>query len=268
MRTPLIAGNWKMNTTVSEATKLVLDMQGELDGVEGVEKVLCPPFVSLSAVEAIVRGSSVKLGAQNMHFEEKGAYTGEISPSMLRQMCQFVILGHSERRMYFGETDEIVNRKVKAALAGGLRPILCIGERLEDNEAGRTEEVLRRQVTGDFQGIDRADVSHGSERCDDAGRDLVIAYEPVWAIGTGKAASGKEAVATVRFVRNVLAELWGVDTTRGVRILYGGSVTTANIAEFISDPEIDGALVGGASLKADDFVGIVRQTAEIKGSAR
>jgi triosephosphate isomerase len=251
MRIPFIAGNWKMNTTATEAERLVLEMLEKLDRIEGVEKVLCPPFVSLVGISMMLQNSSIKLGAQNMYFEAKGAYTGEISPVMLRELCEFVILGHSERRWYFGETDEIVNKKVKAALADKLKPILCIGERLEENEAGKTEEVISRQVTAALSGTEPV-------------RDLVVAYEPVWAIGTGKAASGKQAGATIQFIRDVVARLWNKSIAQDLRVLYGGSVTGANIAEFISHPEIDGALVGGASLKAEEFVGIVEKTAEIK----
>lgn len=252
MRIPFIAGNWKMNTTVTEAEKLVLEMLDKLDRIEGVEKVLCPPFVSLVAINMMLQGSSIKLGAQNMYFETKGAYTGEISPVMLGQLCEFVILGHSERRGYFGETDEIVNKKIKTALTNKLKPILCVGERLAENETGKTEEVINRQVTAALNGIEPV-------------RDLVIAYEPVWAIGTGKAASSAQAAATIQSIRDVVAKLWNKSIAQDLRILYGGSVTSANIAEFISHPEIDGALVGGASLKAEEFVSIVEQTAEIKG---
>jgi len=252
MRIPFIAGNWKMNTTVAEAEKLVLEMLDKLDRIEGVEKVLCPPFVSLVAINMMLQGSAIKLGAQNMYFEIKGAYTGEISPVMLSELCEFVILGHSERRGYFGETDEIVNKKVKTALANKFKPILCVGERLAENEAGKTEEVINRQVTAALNGIEPV-------------RDLVIAYEPVWAIGTGKAASSAQAAATIQSIRDVVAKLWNKSIAQDLRILYGGSVTSANIAEFISHPEIDGALVGGASLKAEEFVSIVEQTAEIKG---
>jgi triosephosphate isomerase len=255
MRIPFIAGNWKMNTTAAEAEQLVLEMLDKLDRIEGVERVLCPPFVSLVAISMMLQGSFIKLGAQNMYFEAAGAYTGEISPVMLRELCQFVILGHSERRWYFGETDEIVNKKVKAALANRLRPILCVGERLADNEAGKTEEVVDRQVTAALNGIEPVS-------------NLVIAYEPVWAIGTGKAASTKQAAATIQFIRDTLAKLWNKSIAQDLRILYGGSVTSANIAEFISHPEIDGALVGGASLKAGEFVSIVEQTAEIKGRTK
>ena len=251
MRIPFIAGNWKMNTTVTEAEKLVLEMLDKLDRIEGVEKVLCPPFVSLVAINMMLQGSSIKLGAQNMYFETKGAYTGEISPVMLSELCEFVILGHSERRGYFGETDEIVNKKVKTALANKFKPILCVGERLAENEAGKTEEVINRQVTAALNGIEPV-------------RDLVIAYEPVWAIGTGKAASSAQAAATIQSIRDVVAKLWNKSIAQDLRILYGGSVTSANIAEFIFHPEIDGALVGGASLNAEEFVSIVEQTAEIK----
>ena len=251
MRIPFVAGNWKMNTTVTEAERLVIEMLEKLDRVEGVGKVLCPPFISLVAINMMLHGSSVKLGAQNMYFETKGAYTGEISPLMLRELCEFVILGHSERRGYFGDTDEIVHKKVKTALANKLKPILCVGERLEENEAGKTGEVINMQVAAALEGVEPV--------C-----DLVIAYEPVWAIGTGKAASGEQAAATSRFIRDVVAKIWDKSIAQDLRILYGGSVTNANIAEFISQPEIDGALVGGASLKAEEFVSIVEQTAEIK----
>ncbi len=251
MRIPLIAGNWKMNTTVSQAEQLVIDMLEGLDGIEGVEKVLCPPFVSLVPLNMMLRSSSIKLGAQNMYFETAGAYTGEISPLMVKELCEFVILGHSERRSYFGETDEIVNRKVKAALANELKPILCVGERLEENEAGRTEEVVERQVRAALNGIEPV-------------RDLVIAYEPVWAIGTGRAATGRQAAATIGFIRDTVAGLWSKELAQGIRVLYGGSVTAANIAEFVSYPDVDGALVGGASLKVEEFISIVQQTAQIK----
>ena len=251
MRIPFIAGNWKMNPTAAEAERLVLEMLERLDRIEGVEKVLCPPFVSLVSISMMLENSSIKLGAQNMYFEARGAYTGEVSPVMLRELCEFVILGHSERRWYFGETDEIVNKKVKAALTNKLKPILCIGERLEENEAGKTEEVINRQVRAALNGIEPVS-------------DLVIAYEPVWAIGTGKAASGKEAAATIQSIRDILRKLWNEGMPQDLRILYGGSVTGANVAEFVSLPEIDGALVGGASLKADEFAGIVEKTAKIK----
>lgn len=251
MRIPIIAGNWKMNTTVGEAAELVKAMQSRLATLNGVERVLCPPFVSLTTVGQLIKGSPVKLGAQNMYFEEKGAYTGEVSPLMLAGLCEYVILGHSERRQFFGETDEIVNKKVKAALRAGLKPILCVGEKLDENEGGKTEEVIVREVRGALSGIE-------------APATLVIAYEPIWAIGTGKAATGKQANTTISLIRRTVAELFGEGLAEGMRIQYGGSVTAANIAEFISEPDIDGALVGGASLKAGEFISIAAQTAEIK----
>jgi triosephosphate isomerase len=252
MRLSLIAGNWKMNTTVTEAVALVQSMQQRLDEIKGVEKVVCPPFISLTAVAELVKDSSIELGAQNMHFEDKGAYTGEHSPLMISGLCQFVILGHSERREHFGESDVVINKKVQAALKVGLKPILCVGERLEEKEAGRTIEVISRQIRADLEGMTSAG-------------GLVIAYEPIWAIGTGRAASGEQANDTIGVIRKLIAEIYSDEVAQALRILYGGSVTRANIAEFISQPEIDGALVGGASLRADEFVSIVEQTARIKG---
>jgi triosephosphate isomerase (TIM) len=252
MRRPLIAGNWKMNTTIGEALSLVKQMLGDLLAIDSVDKVICPPFVSLSEIRDLTEGTSVRLGAQNMYFKEKGAFTGEISPLMLRNLCKYVILGHSERRQYFGETDATVNEKVRAALNFNLLPILCIGETLEENEAGKTNSVLERQVKEGLKDIT-------------ATKDLVLAYEPIWAIGTGKAATGVQAGKTIGFIRSTLSALWGKDLASAVRILYGGSVTGANITEFMKEPEIDGGLVGGASLKAEEFIDIVRQTAAAKG---
>jgi triosephosphate isomerase len=251
MRIPLIAGNWKMNTTVAEAEKLASSLRDSLDKIDGIEKVLCPPIISLTTLSKVLQGSSVKLGAQNMYFEARGAYTGEISPLMLKGLVEFVILGHSERRSYFAETDELVNKKVQAALDFKLKPILCVGERLEENEAGKTEQVITRQLEGNLANIEPS-------------IDLVIAYEPIWAIGTGKAADGITAATTIKFIRDNLANLWNSDIAQEVRLLYGGSVTSNNIAEFVFQPEIDGALVGGASLKADEFSSIVGQSAAIK----
>jgi triosephosphate isomerase len=241
MRIPLIAGNWKMNTTLTEAINLVNEMLPRLEEVNNIDILLCPPFISLAAVKGLLEGSPVKLGAQDLYFAEKGAYTGEISPPMLKELCEFVIIGHSERRQYFNETGEIVNKKLQAALKTGLKPILCVGERLEENEAGRAEEVI-----------------------DDIG-SLLIAYEPVWAIGTGRAATGSQANETIGLIRRNMAKLYSETVARDLRILYGGSVTAGNTAEFMGQPKIDGALVGGASLKADEFIGIVKQTKEIKG---
>ncbi len=253
MRVPMIAGNWKMNTTVSEAIELVSKMLRELDEIDNVDKVLCPPFISLAAVGQLIKGSSIKLGAQNIYFEEKGAYTGEISPLMLADLCEFVIIGHSERRQYFNETDEIINQKVQAALKVGLKPILCIGERLEENEAGRMAEVVTRQLRSALAGID---YRHG----------MIIAYEPVWAIGTGRAATGKQANETISLIRRNISELYGEESARDLRILYGGSVTADNATEFMPQPEVDGALVGGASLKADQFLSIVQQTSGVRAN--
>ncbi len=251
MRVPIIAGNWKMNTTLSEATELVKAMRAGLDQIDNVDKIICPPFISLARVGELIKGSSLKLGAQNVYFEEKGAYTGEISPLMLADQCEFVIIGHSERRQYFNETGEIVNKKIVAALKVGLKPILCIGERLEENEAGRTEEVVTEQLRSSL-----AEIAYLN--------GLVIAYEPVWAIGTGRAATGEQANETIGLIRRNIAKLYDKETAQNMRILYGGSVTAANTAEFINQPEIDGALVGGASLKASEFSSIVKQTSEIK----
>jgi triosephosphate isomerase len=248
----MIAGNWKMNTIINEAVALVKAMRPDLDRLQGVEKVVCPPFVSLAAVKEVIQGSSVKLGAQNIFYEDKGAYTGEVAPPMLSGLCEYVIIGHSERRQYFGETDDIVDKKMKAVVNHGLKPILCIGERLEENEAGQTETVLTRQVTAC---ADHDYFTHGT----------VIAYEPVWAIGTGLAATAAQANATIGFIRRLVTTQQGGDIGGSVRILYGGSVTASNIAEFMRESEIDGALVGGASLKAAEFVDIARQASEIRG---
>jgi triosephosphate isomerase len=253
MRKPLIAANWKMNTTVEEAKRLVSEILKELDGMAGVEKVLCPPFISLSAIKEMLKGTSVELGAQNMYFEDKGAYTGEISPLMLSVLCDYVILGHSERRHYFMETDDIVNKKVKKAFASGLKPIVCVGENLEDNEAGKAEQIITGQVKTGLVNV----VPTG---------ELVIAYEPIWAIGTGKAATGKQANGTINLIRRTLAGLWNEETAQKVRILYGGSVTGSNIGEFVAESDIDGALVGGASLKTTEFLSILKQAANLKST--
>ena len=250
----MIAGNWKMNTTVDEAVKLVKDMLPKLDKISGVDKVVCPPFVSLSAVKQVLQDSSIAVGAQNTFYEEQGAYTGEISPAMLGGLCDYVIVGHSERRQYFGETDEIVDRKLKMAVENLLKPILCIGESLEENESGRTEEVLTRQFMASCNRL----YFYGG---------LVIAYEPVWAIGTGKSATSDEAAKAIGFIRNLVTYKHGNDMAESVRILYGGSVTADNIAELMSNTEIDGALVGGASLKADAFVSITEQASKARGNS-
>jgi triosephosphate isomerase len=253
MRRPLIAGNWKMNANLEEAENLVRAMLAELNSIDNVDRVLCPPFVSLATIKELIKGTSIMLGAQNMYFEDKGAYTGEISPLMLVDLCDFVILGHSERRQFFTETDEIINKKVKKALETGLKPILCVGESLEDNDDGKTEQKITRQVNTGLGGISPTS-------------QLVIAYEPIWAIGTGRAATGTQANATISLIRSVMTNIWDKETANAVRILYGGSVTSSNISEFIAESDIDGALVGGASLKANEFVSIASQTASIKST--
>jgi triosephosphate isomerase len=252
MRTPFVAGNWKMNKTVAEARDLVFKMNMKLREIKGVEKVLCPPAMSLLAVSALLEGTDTGLGAQNMHWEEKGAFTGELSASMVREYCRYVILGHSERRAYFGETDETVNRKMLAAQKADLTPIVCVGETLEEYESRRTAEVVTRQVEKGLANLDPAFAPR-----------MVVAYEPVWAIGTGKASNGPEANSVVAdVIRPALARLYGTETAQAIRVLYGGSVTAANAAEFFSQPDIDGALVGGASLKEEEFVAITKAAAK------
>jgi len=251
-RIPLIAGNWKMNLTVEESVRLAKTMMPRLEAIKGVETVICPSFVSLKAVQDVLKDSSIKLGAQNMFYEEAGAFTGEISPNMLAGICDYVILGHSERRRIFGETVEIIDLKIKAAIKNLLKPIFCIGETLEENETGRTEEVLTHQL---MASCDRVYFFGG----------LVIAYEPVWAIGTGKSATPEKAEKTISFIRHLIHHRHGGEIADAVRILYGGSVTPDNITGFIAQPNIDGALVGGASLKADDFVDITLEAAADKG---
>jgi triosephosphate isomerase len=248
MRIPLVAGNWKLHKTVAEARQLVLEMLTGLEAVEGVEKLVCPPFTALMALNDLLKGRGVSLGAQNIFWEASGAFTGEISPLMVAEFCQYVIIGHSERRAYFGETDESVNRRVKAALGYDLTPIVCVGETLEENESGRAAEVVSRQVR---DGLNGAGVS--------TGKDLVIAYEPVWAIGTGRAATAEDANLIIRnVIRPTLSGLFGEQVAQSVRVLYGGSVKPGNAVEFFRTPEIDGALVGGASLNAADFIGITQ----------
>jgi triosephosphate isomerase len=256
MRKPMVAGNWKMYRTVAEARHLVSEMVPGLQAIAGVDKVLCPPFTALLAVSALLEGTDIGLGAQNMFWEIAGAYTGEISPPMLAELCHYVILGHSERRTYFAETDGTVNRKVQAALSHGLIPIVCVGETLEENEAGRTGEVVFRQIKLGLAGL-------GSAEGTTAGAGLVIAYEPVWAIGTGRAATPEDANAVIsQVIRPALADLFGEADSQMIRVLYGGSVKGDNALEFFSQPEIDGALVGGASLKVSDFVQITQSAAE------
>lgn len=240
-----------MNTNLASATELVNAMKkdlGELAAPGKVQVVLCPPFVYAPRVAELVQGTGIGVGLQNMYFEAKGAYTGEIAPSMVTDFAEYVILGHSERRQYFHETDETVNKKLHAALAQNLKPIVCVGEALETYEMGETDIWVRGQIHGALKGLTAEQV-----------RGLIIAYEPIWAIGTGKAATGAGANAVIGLsIRGAIADLYGQEAAQAVRVQYGGSVTAKNIAEFIVQPEIDGGLVGGASLKADEFIAICR----------
>lgn len=251
MRQPFVAGNWKMYKTVAEARLLLKDLIPGMSAVPDVEKVVCPPFTALLTAAALLQGTGIGLGAQNMHWEVEGAYTGEVAPPMIAEFCKYVILGHSERRAYFSESDETVNWKVKAALSHELTPIVCVGETLEEFESGRTAEVVSRQMRLGLAGIELPE-----------DLPLVIAYEPVWAIGTGRAATAEGANAVVaEVIRPAMADLFGIDTAQAIRVLYGGSVKANLAADFFSQPDIDGALVGGASLKADQFVAIVQAAA-------
>ena len=237
-----------MNKTVAEARDLVATLSAPLSAIPNVEKVICPPFTSLMALSDALGGTGIGLGAQDLHWEEKGAFTGQVAPNMVKEFCTYVIIGHSERRTYFGETDETVNKKVHAALKAGLTPIVCVGETLTQYEAGQTSEVVLRQINAGLAGIDSTTAPR-----------LVIAYEPVWAIGTGKASSGENAQGVHgRVIRPALSALFGEASAQAIRILYGGSVTAANAAEFFAQPDIDGALVGGASLKPDEIVAITK----------
>ncbi len=247
MRKPIIAGNWKMNKTPDEAKRLVEGLIPLVRGAQDVDVVVCPPFVCIPAAAEALKGSNIRLGAQNMHFEASGAYTGEVSAEMLTSLgVEYVILGHSERRQYFGETDEGVNKKAKAALAAGLTPIICVGETLEERENGITAEVVCKQTKLALLGIS-AEQTAG----------VVIAYEPIWAIGTGKTATSEDANETIGTIRGAVAEVFGDDTAFRVRIQYGGSMKPGNAKELMAMPEIDGGLIGGAALKAEDFAGIV-----------
>ena len=247
MRKPFVAGNWKMNKNVEQASMLAQQLLPGLQQVPEVERVICPPYTSLMLLSAQLKGTGVGIGAQNMHWAESGAYTGEIAPQMVREFCDYVIIGHSERRAYFGETDETVNKKLKSALSLGLIPIVCIGETLAEYEAGVTGDVINKQV---LEGLKEIEPTLASM--------IVIAYEPVWAIGTGKAATAEGANGVLKdIIRPALAGLFGSGLAQNLRILYGGSVTAANAAEYFHQSDIDGALVGGASLKVEEFAKIV-----------
>jgi len=250
MRTPFVAGNWKMNKAPDAAAAFVREIAPGLNAIDGIDIAVCPPFLAIPAVAQVLAGTKVGVGAQNMYYEAAGAYTGEISPTMLQGLCRYVILGHSERRALFGETDEGVNKKIKAALEHNLTPIVCVGESLAQNEAGETQSFVSGQVRAAFAGLD----SWQAAVC-------VVAYEPIWAIGTGRSATAQQAGDIIRTsVRDVLADMFGNDTAQAIRIQYGGSVTEDNIADYMGQPDIDGALVGGASLKAS-FIDLVRAAA-------
>ncbi len=242
-RRPIIAGNWKMNTTVDDAVALAESVRDQLPQLDGVQVVVCPPFVSLHAVAGELRGTPIAVGAQNMHPESSGAYTGEIAPPMLAPLCVYVILGHSERRALLGETSEFVNQKVHAALESGLRPIVCVGETLEQRDAGRTDQVLREQTRESLTGVASLE-------------SVAVAYEPVWAIGTGRAATPQDAADGIATIRDTVVSVAGSEVAEHLPVLYGGSVSASNAGELFAQPQVDGGLVGGASLRADQFVEI------------
>lgn len=250
MRKPIIAGNWKLNNTSQEAAELVTLLKRNLSEVTDVDIVVCPVFTALSVVADLLTESEIHLGAQNLYWEDAGAFTGEVSGGLLKEIgVEYVIIGHSERRQFFGETDQTVNKKIRAALKHGLIPIVCVGEVLAEREADRTFDVIQRQVKESLSGFSAAQA-----------RKMIVAYEPVWAIGTGKTATPQQAQEVHKFIRDLLVKLYDEETAAEVRIQYGGSVKADNIADLISQPDIDGALVGGASLKADSFTQIVKNS--------
>lgn len=246
-RRPIIAGNWKMNMTATQARELASKLIPLVSGAKDRDIVLAPTFTSLQAVSETIKGTNISLSAQNLHWEDKGAFTGEISAEMLLDLgCKYVIIGHSERRQYFGETDETVNKKVKQALAKGLLPILCVGETLAERDAGKLNEIISRQVTGGLKDITAGDM-----------QKVVVAYEPVWAIGTGKTATPEQANEVHALIRDKVKALYSAEIAEGLRIQYGGSVTPDNVSTLMAKPDIDGALVGGASLKPESFAALV-----------
>lgn len=252
MRKILIAGNWKMYKTIPEAINTTNSIKAGLHKVSDVEIVVCPPFTAIHTVAALLEDSVVDLGAQDMHYETEGAFTGEVSPLMLKDIgCRYVILGHSERRAYFKESNDLINKKSKAAVKFNLIPIICVGETLAEREAGNALEVVRAQFAGTFKGFSADDMEK-----------VVIAYEPVWAIGTGKTATPEQAQEMHAFVRRLVEEMFGEEIASGIRILYGGSVKPDNTGELLKQPDVDGALVGGASLKAESFVQIVNEAVQ------
>lgn len=253
MRKIFVAGNWKMNKTIAEAKDLVQEMLPALEAFENVDKAVCPTYLAVPAVAELCEGTSLKVGAQNVYWEESGAYTGELSPQMVAEVCDYVIVGHSERRKFFGETDETVNRRLKAALGAGLKVIVCIGETEEENEAGETEAVVTRQLKKGLADITEAQAA-----------SITIAYEPIWAIGTGKAATPEDANNVHKnVIRPFLKKQFGEERAQAMRIQYGGSIKPSNAAELFGMSDIDGGLVGGASLKADSFVGIIKAASEV-----
>jgi triosephosphate isomerase (TIM) len=255
MRTPIIAGNWKMYKSVAESVDYAKALIDKLAPYKGVERVVAPTFLAVSAVESALKGSPIKVSAQNAHWESEGAYTSQISAAMLKGLVEYCIIGHSECRAYLAETDEGVNKKAKALLAQGIKPIIAVGESLAQNEAGETLGFVGGQVRAALNGITAEQMA-----------DVVIAYEPIWAIGTGKSATGEQANTIIKgAVRDIVRELYGDSVADSLRIQYGGSVKPSNMLEFMSQPDIDGALVGGASLKLDDFTDLVRVAAEAKG---
>jgi triosephosphate isomerase (TIM) len=257
MRVPILAGNWKMNKTAGEAVALVKAMKEGLMALPGTERVVCPPFLAIPDIARLLAGTDIKVGAQDLYWEKSGAFTGEVAPSMLAEFCQYVIIGHSERREFFGETDAGVNKKIKAALAVGLLPIVCVGESLSLRQAGQTESWIIAQVHAALDSLTPEQVT-----------ELVIAYEPIWAIGTGLAATAEEAERVCgQVVRATLSEIYGASVANAVRIQYGGSVKGSNALELMGKPNIDGALVGGASLNAAEFVSIVKSASQAKGIA-
>ena len=251
MRVPCVAGNWKMHKTVAESILLVKELLPGLAGISGVESIICPPFTALVPLAELIRETPIHLGAQNLYWEDRGPFTGEISPLMLAELAEYVIIGHSERRAYFSDTDDKVNKKILAALAADLKPILCVGETLEENESGQTGEVVKGQLSAGLKGVSEEQMTH-----------LKIAYEPVWAIGTGRAATPEGANQVIKeFIRKEIAQLWTSGLEEKIPVLYGGSVKPDNAQEYFMQPDIDGALVGGASLKADAFIQITEAAA-------
>ncbi|NEN83220.1 triose-phosphate isomerase [Paenibacillus elgii] len=247
MRKPIIAGNWKMFKTVGESLAFISEVKGKAEAA-GVESVICAPFTNLPALVEAVKGTTLKVGAQNLHFEDNGAFTGEISGVMLKDLgVEYVIIGHSERRAYFAETDETVNKKVHAAFKHGLTPIVCVGEKLEEREAGQTKNVCKVQTEAAFAGLSAEQAAQ-----------VVIAYEPIWAIGTGKSSTAADAQDVIGYIRELVAGLYGAETAAAVRIQYGGSVKPNNIAEYMQQPDIDGALVGGASLEPASYIDLIK----------